>query len=194
MKGTIGLVVTLGTSLAAIAPLCAQSPKSSTSTPSSSPSAKAAEVSTTPQVTTATYGDWLLRCQRVTEDAKAQNHCEVGQSVQVQGQGLIAQIAFGHPAKGEPMHLTVLLPSNVSFPGVPKVYVEKETTGPELIWRRCMPGGCLANLQLPAEVLTRWRGQIGNGRLEFADALGRKIEIPFSFRGLAQALDALPKQ
>jgi hypothetical protein len=42
--------------------------------------------------------------------------------------------------------------------------------------------------------MTRWRGQTDPGQLTFKDAAGRDQSLPLSFRGLAQALDALAKE
>ena len=45
-----------------------------------------------------------------------------------------------------------------------------------------------------ADAVRRWRGETGQGKLTFKDGMGRDVVVPVSFRGLAQALDALAKQ
>jgi len=146
-----------------------------------------------PEATTASYGDWLLRCQRITTVGAAQQVCDVTQTVQAQGQqNPLLQLSFGQPVAKEPIKLTIYAPVNVSFPSVARLAVDDKDTQPaELIWRRCQPGGCVADLEIKEELLKRWRAQFGGGVVKIVDATGREIAIPFSFRGLAQALDAL---
>ena len=146
-----------------------------------------------PEATTASYGDWLLRCQRITTVGAAQQVCDVTQTVQAQGQqNPLLQLSFGQPVAKEPIKLTIYAPVNVSFPSVARLAVDDKDMQPaELIWRRCQPGGCVADLEIKEELLKRWRAQFGGGVVKIVDATGREIAIPFSFRGLAQALDAL---
>ena len=148
-----------------------------------------------PESTTATYGDWLLRCQRITTAGAAQTVCDVTQTVQVQGQqNPLLQLSFGQPVPKEPMKLTIYAPVNVSFPSVARLAIDEKDLQPaELIWRRCQPGGCVADLEIKEELLKRWRAQVGGEVIKVVDATGHEIAIPFSFRGLAQALDALLK-
>jgi invasion protein IalB len=130
----------------------AQSPARQAPTP-------AAPVGPEPQATTATYGDWLLRCQRVTTTGPVHQVCDVTQTVQAQGQqNPILQITVGAPAPKEPMKLAILAPVNVSFPSVARVAVDEKDAQPaELTWRRCVPGGCVAELEVKDELLKRWR-------------------------------------
>jgi hypothetical protein len=70
-----------------------------------------------PSTTTASFGDWVLRCQRIGEGDAEPRICEVGQSMQAQGQKVpIAQIAIGRSAAGEPLRVTVVLQPDLSFP------------------------------------------------------------------------------
>ena len=146
-----------------------------------------------PEATTASYGDWLLRCQRITTVGAAQQVCDVTQTVQAQGQqNPLLQLSFGQPVAKEPIKLTIYAPVNVSFPSVARLAIDDKDMQPaELMWRRCQPGGCVADLEIKEELLKRWRAQFGGGVVKIVDATGREIAIPFSFRGLAQALDAL---
>ena len=45
-----------------------------------------------------------------------------------------------------------------------------------------------------ADLLTRWRPKAERGRIALKDGPGRDVVLPFSFRGLSQALDAMAKQ
>jgi invasion protein IalB len=153
-------------------------------------------VAAEPQNTSATYGDWILRCSRNGNGAQAVRVCEVVQSFQIQGQqGVFAQLAIGRVGAKDPLRITLAMQPNVSFPSTVKLSVDEKDTQPvELSWRKCIPGGgCLADTEFKDDTLKRWKGEAGNGRLAFKDAAGRDIAIPFSFRGLAQALDGLVK-
>jgi hypothetical protein len=46
-------------------------------------------------------------------------------------------------------------------------------------------------MALPAADLERFRAYTRQGRLIFTDSVGNEVTVLFSFRGLAQALDAL---
>ncbi|MDE2361875.1 MAG: invasion associated locus B family protein [Hyphomicrobiales bacterium] len=155
-----------------------------------------APVSSDPETQTASYGDWTLRCQRNPQGAGPKRLCEVAQSVTIKGQQQpIAQIAFGRVTADEPLRMTVVIPNDVGFPSAVRVDVDEKDSQPaELAWTRCLPVGCFATAAPVADTLKRWRAGTGNGRLGVKTAEGKQVFIPFSFRGLAQALDALAAQ
>jgi invasion protein IalB len=177
-------------------PAAKQAPAPAGATPNApADAARPAPVGAEPETTTASYGDWLLRCQRVTVTAASQRVCGIVQTVQAQGQqNPILQISIAPPAAKEPMKLTVLAPVNISFPSVARMGVDDKDAQPaELTWHRCVPAGCVAESELKDELVKRWRAQTGGGVVQIVDAAGRDVGIPFSFRGFAQALDALLK-
>jgi invasion protein IalB len=149
-----------------------------------------------PQATTATYGDWVVRCQMLTIDGKPLRSCEIAQTVTLQGQTApIAQIALGRPKPDLPLFATVLVPPNVAFPSTLRVSIDDKDPRPvELNWSRCLPSGCYANLRLPDSAIALWRSQTKLGRIVFRTGAGQELGVPFSFRGLAAALDALGKE
>ncbi len=159
------------------------------------PKPAAPSVSSEPESTTASFGDWTLRCTRVTGLSSKGKLCEIVQAITIQGQsGPIAQIAIGRVNAEEPLKLTAQLPNNVTFPSTVHFAVEeKETLSADLSWKRCLPGGCYADVDVKDEQIAKWRPQADKGRLTFKDATGREIQLPFSFKGLSQALDALEK-
>jgi invasion protein IalB len=173
----------------------APAPTKPTAPLSTSDVVRPAPVGGEPEATTASYGDWVLRCQRVTTGGTAQSVCDVSQTVQAQGQqNPLLQLIFGQTVLKEPMKLTIYVPVDVSFPSVARLAIdEKDAPTAELIWRRCQPAACVADLEIKDEPMKRWRAQVGRGIIKIVDAAGREIGIPFSFRGLAQALDALAK-
>jgi invasion protein IalB len=135
----------------------------------------------------------VVRCSRVNIENQAQRLCEVAQTIIIQGQQApVAEIAFGRIKKGDPLRVTVILPVNVSFPSAPQVQLEGQPAL-ELSWRRCLPNGCYADAIPKEEVFRGWRAAKTNGRIETKDAFGRDVAVTISFRGLAQAIDALSK-
>ncbi len=145
--------------------------------------------------TTATYGDWLLRCAQ-NDPNKPGRTCEVVQTVMIQGQTApFAQLAFGRLAPTEPLYFTAVLPTNITFPSMLRVAIDEKDPKPvDVAWTRCLPGGCFASLAMSDEVLTRWRAQAEGGRISFKNGAGQDTTVAISFRGLARALDALAKE
>lgn len=178
----LGLVALSGPALAQVV----HAPPASTPAP-------AAPAAPEPQRTTATFGDWLLRCVR-PEHAPAM--CEVAQILYDKGNA-VAQTVIGRPAHDQPLRLTALLPVNVNLTApVRFLPPEGETGSPtlDLAWRRCMSTGCIADIPLTDEQLRRIRSRTENARLMFQDAAGREVTMPFGPKGLPQALDALAKE
>lgn len=174
------------------APSTAPTAPASVSAPQ--PATEPALISSLPQTTTATFGDWVMRCSRI--DSGSTTSCEVAQTLQVQGQGPIAEIAFGRPpGKDAPtgMRVVVVLPNNVTFAGSVQMSIDDKDKPVELTYRRCLPAGCFADADGRDDILAKWRAQTGRGRLAFKDGANRDIVLPFSFRGLAPALDAMAK-
>ena len=153
-----------------------------------------APVAPEPSVTTATYGDWTLRCARDPGDAK-NTICEVTQTLVIQGQSApVAQIAIGRLAPKAPLRLTIIVPVNIAFERAPQLQVEEQAnSAAPLGWRRCTQGGCVADSEVKTETLTLWRNAAKQGQLMFRNAGNQDVALPFSFRGLAQALDQLQK-
>jgi invasion protein IalB len=148
-------------------------------------------VSADPTMTTAAFGDWLLRCVRTGESGR-EKLCEVLQSITVEGQSApFAQIAIGRLQPKDPLRATVVLPHNVTLATPAQVQAGEADTPLGLTWQRCLPGGCFADAILVDDVRTRWRAATRAGSISFADGAGRRIGLPISFRGLSQALDAL---
>ena len=150
-----------------------------------------APVSTGPQQTTATFGDWTLRCVRPAAAAKS---CELVQVAQRDGKP-VAEMAIGSMAKGLKLQFTILVPTSVSFGVAPAVSpASGEGVGLTLSWRRCLPGGCIADGEIGDEALTRMRGWSQAGSLSFMDGVGHTVTVPVSPVGLTPALEALAKE
>jgi len=153
-----------------------------------------APVGTTPERTTASFGDWVLRCETVAE--QAQRVCEVALVMTVQGQSNpVAQVAIGRPTPGEGRRLTLVVPTNIAIGAKPQVSFAKAGTAPiELTWQRCAPGACFASAPLADDTMSAINAQTEPGRIAFKDAAGHEVALPLSFRGLPQALAALAKE
>ena len=192
------LLAITGVTLSAPSTL-AQPAGSNTAAPQAAAPAPAgvpAPVPSEPGLTTASFGDWTLRCQRLDANGQVGRVCEVSQTIQVQGQAApIAQVAIGRLKSADPLRLTVVLPVNVAFPGAVQIATdEKNVKALDLLWRRCLPSGCFADNAVSDEALARWRSLSLPGRILFKDASERELTLPLSFRGLGQALDALAKE
>ena len=150
-----------------------------------------AAASPAPDRTTASFGDWILRCER-----RGTTICELGQAYQRQGEsGPQAQLALGRISPSEPVRFTVLLPINVALQSAPKVTLEG-TSGQtlSLAWIRCLATGCFANATVGDEALKKLSQQKDPGRLEYRDGADRETLVPISFRGFTEALEAFQRE
>lgn len=145
-----------------------------------------------PDNTTATYGDWVLRCQQ----SVAARICEIVQTIEQQGQrGPIALVAIGRPVKGEPIKLVIQVPPNLSLGEKASVRVtvaDKEEA--VATFQRCTPGGCFAETGLGDDTFKRWRGLGEAGQMRYLDAGRREVTLPISFRGFPAAAEALQRE
>ena len=164
-----------------------------TATEQKSDRAAETPVSTDPTMTTAVFGDWMLRCVKGGDAAKP--ICEIVQSIVVEGQQApIAQIALGRVEAAKPMNVTVVLPNNVTLLSTPRLALDDADKKPaDLAWQRCVPGGCFASTEAGEDLLERWAKAAKPGKLIFVEGSGQPVALPFSLRGFTQALGALSK-
>jgi invasion protein IalB len=168
--------------------------------PKPSPSAEAPAarkdadpISSDPQLTTATFGDWVERCQRVAANGETRRLCEVALTVTAQGQNQpLAELAIGRLKKGDPLRMTLVLPVNVSFPSTPKIQVEGDDPL-DFAWKQCVPAGCFADVAFGADAQRAWR-DAKTAKIESKAAGGQGFSFNVSLRGLPQALDALARE
>ncbi len=147
-------------------------------------------IANVPSMTTATYGDWVLRCSQPT----GIHACEVAQTVYLQGQQTpFALIAIGREKPTEPLRLIAQLPVNVTTSAPVKITLVKGQPAVELHFERCVPAGCFAVMAPADQAIKRLRAQTGPSRINFTDASQRDVAFQFSLRGLGPALDALTK-
>src|ERR1700681_4195677 len=190
-SGMLGAIVYLGLGSLALAQL----PKSAAPA-SAAKSESAPPVDAEPNNTSASFGDWALRCHRLRNGAETQRVCEVTQQIRAQDQqNPVAELAIGRLKKADPLRLTIVLPVNVTISNPPSFSADGKVPEPlDLGWRKCLPGGCSADALLKDDMLRHWRTQTSAERITWTDASGRDFAIGLSFRGLAQALDALSRE
>jgi len=143
---------------------------------------------TSPQMTTATYDDWTVRCE--TRDTATS--CEMSQAMQIKGQAQpVSQIAVGRLNKGEPLKLVFQVPINVWIPDNIALVVDEGAITVKANFTRCIPVGCFAETDLKDDMTAKLGKAEKGGRLEFADASRQKIAIPVSFKGFTAAYEGL---
>lgn len=162
--------------------------------PAQSAAPAAPATSHEPQRTTASYGDWVVRCE-IPATPPAKKTCDMEQLAQLQGQANpISRVAIPLPAKGESVKLFVQLPVNVSFAAPLRITADGKDAGITTPFRRCVPAGCFAELELKDELQKKFRAAADPGKIIFKDAGDHEVAIPLSFKGFAQAYEALLKQ
>jgi invasion protein IalB len=147
-----------------------------------------------PQRTTATYDDWVVRCE-IHAGPPQQKICDMAQMAQVQGQANpISRVGIPKPGKGEGLKLLIQLPINVSIPGGVKFQTDDKDPGLLAPFKRCIPAGCFAELDLKDDMMKKFRAAAQSWKMHFKDGGEHDVAIPLSLKGFAQAYDALMKQ
>jgi invasion protein IalB len=195
MKGMKQALIVGAILAAAVAPATSagtESAQAKATAANTSGDAKLPPVSAEPETTTASFGDWTLKCQKTSESAR---FCEVIQTIMVEGQHApIAQAAIGRLQKDKPYQLTVVLPVDVQFAGNPAVAIEGEgASALDLTWRKCIPAGCFADVTLTEPALNALRNIKNKAFIRWRNNVGQQIQLALSLRGLAQAYADLAK-
>jgi len=144
---------------------------------------------------TTTHGDWVLRCKGSAASGE-KKACEIVQQLQSNNM-VVAVIAFGSTSPSKPaaeMNMVVVLPNNVVVTEPVEASLDQNDKAPlKLPFRRCLPNGCFASVPPSEEVLNRWKQSNSQGRIAFTNGSNQLVALPFSFRGLGEALDAMAK-
>jgi invasion protein IalB len=196
------LALALGLSGVALAQPARPAPQPpATSPPAATPPAPAAPAAL-PDRTQAIFGDWLMRCE--TQRPQGQpvaRVCETAITMNDQRGQAIAQIVLGRIGRTDAYRMLVQLPLELRVDQAARLVLDPTANPPEAItlpFRLCSAsrGGCFGEMEALAPVLvTRMRARgDGPGRLDFRDSAGREVQITFSFRGFAQAMDALARE
>jgi invasion protein IalB len=148
----------------------------------------------TPQQTTATYEDWVVRCE-TRSGPPPQKTCEMVQFTQVQGQaGVLTSIAIGRPVKGQPLKVVVQVPIGVWLPAGVQLTAGGKDAGLPATFKRCVPASCFADTEIKDEIIRKFRSATDSGKLQFKDANQKDVTLPVSFKGFGAAFDALAKE
>jgi invasion protein IalB len=144
------------------------------------------------QSTSATYSDWVVRCQK---DAGAgKKTCVMDQVTQVKGKNqAFSRTALAAPVSGRPINLEVQLPVNVSLRAPVVLRTDDADPGFSAPFDRCVPAGCFAEFDVKDEIVKKLRAAEGVGKATFKDSSGHDIAVPVSFKGFREAFDALAK-
>jgi len=185
-------MLTKSTSLALLSVLALAGPASAQAQRQPAPPPPVTGAVSQPDNTTATYGDWVLRCQQ----SVGSRVCEIVQTIEQQGQrGPIALIAVGRPVKAEPYKLVIQVPPNLTLGNNAGVRVSVADKDEALaVFQRCTPGGCFGEASLNDDAFKRWRGLGEAGQLRYQDSTKREVTLPISFRGFTAATDALQRE
>ena len=146
----------------------------------------------TPQQTTASYEDWIVRCETVAGPPPKKS-CEMVQSTQMQGQGVVSQIAVGRPVKGQPVKIVVQLPNGVWLPTGVKLVAGNSDPGLTATFKRGL-NGCFADFEVKDDTIKKFRSIPEPGQIQFKDGTVKDISLPLSFKGFGAAFDALSKE
>jgi len=148
-----------------------------------------------PQRTSATYEDWVVECQ-TRAGPPVEKVCEMQQVTQAQVQGgtrPFSRVLIPRPEKGQPVKMVVQVPVNVSFRTELRIVTGEADAGLTAPFSQCVPSGCFAEFEIRDDTIRRLGAISTPGKLMFADAGGREVAVPISFKGFIQAFDALMK-
>jgi len=145
----------------------------------------------TSQSTTATYDDWVVRCEKRDQGSV----CEMTQTTQLKDSNqLVSLIAVGAAKGNGPAKVVFQVPVNVWLQSGIALASSDGQAAIAGNFTRCIPSGCLAEADINQNVLQKLRAMKELGSLRFKDANQKDVSIPVSFKGFAQAYDAMSKQ
>lgn len=177
------------------APLSARAQAPSRSTPPAAAPAQAPALPggntavPRPDRTTASYGDWVLRCELSNAGERG---CEVAQTIQ-DGRGQI--LALLTARRGTPegqIVFTAQVGINIAVTDPARLLIEDQAAL-SLAFRRCVQRGCFAEAQLSENEARTLARRNDAAKLDYRDADGTPVSIPVSLRGLAPSLEALKR-
>lgn len=146
-------------------------------------------LSPAPEMTTATYRAWTLRCAVLDRDDNP-TVCEVAQTLALAQTGTpVAQIALGRLAADQPMKLVVQLPTGVWLPANVRL---DAPDGAQLIASFTACGQLCAAEALPDESFVEsLKSSQSAAKLTFQNDEQQLVELEVSPDGLAAALAAM---
>ncbi len=155
---------------------------------------KAPESPRGPAATTATFGDWIHRCVRV-QDADS---CEVYQQINgvtapQRAASMLATVAVGSVAPGEPLQVTVALPVNLTLTTAPRLTFA-DGAAFDFPFARCAGTVCFATYADTDRLVRRLKAETAaTAKFEYRTAANTPLLVPVSLKGFDEAYDALVK-
>jgi invasion protein IalB len=144
-----------------------------------------------PQSTTATYDDWVVRCEKGGKGTV----CEMTQTTQLKTNSqLVSVIAVGAANGNSPTKVVFQLAVNVWLQAGVTLASSDGQIAIASNFTRCIPNGCFAETEVTQDVLQKLRTMKDQGSLRFKDANQKDAAIPVSFKGFNQAYDAMSTQ
>jgi invasion protein IalB len=129
----------------------------------------------------------VLRCDQTATGERA---CEVAQTIQDTRGQLLAHLTVRRPTPAGPLMLTVQVGTNITI-AEPVRFMVEEQAALNLAFRRCLPRGCFAELELPDSAAIAFAQRAEAVRFDYRGADGSSLSIPVSLRGLAPSIEAL---
>lgn len=148
--------------------------------------------------TSASYGNWLLRCESRKVEAKTVKACEVSTNVTVKGEngasGTAAIVAFGRYPDKEGWQVALQLPIIVWFPTGAKLGIGDEAPLVEASFVACRPTLCSAGATAGDAVMARLRSATTDLSVNYRAQTQQAVKVTLPVNGLADALAALGKE
>jgi invasion protein IalB len=142
-----------------------------------------------PDVTTATYGAWVLRCQKLPD----RRICEINQTLSQAGDpNPFALIAVGRTAPDAPLKLIAQVPPNTALAEAPVLSVGAKTYPAKFI--RCLPGGCFIETDLSDELDKAMRTSTEPASIAFKNGQDQPVKIELNLNGFTNGMAALKKE
>ena len=136
-----------------------------------------------PVQTTATYGDWTVRCRA---DANKKELCEMLQVVRAKNQqAALANIAVGRLPNDETMRIVVQLPIAVHLPGAVNLKVGAKVLATAQ-FQSCFQAFCLARADLTPEASDAFK-KARTMTIAFQDRSEAEKTVPVSLMGFTAA-------
>ena len=143
-----------------------------------------------PQNTSATYDDWVVHCETGDQGTA----CEMTQTTQVKDTNQVASVIAIGAAKGNaPTKVTFETAVNVWLPTGIALTTADGQSAIASNFTRCLSTACFAETEVNQNVVSKLRAVKDQGSLRFKDASQKDVAVPVSFKGFAQAYDALAK-
>jgi invasion protein IalB len=169
-----------------------QRPAAPPAAPGATPAATPAPAANgpVPDRTVAQYGDWFVACTQVS----GQRACEMNHTITNSNGQTVAVLAFGRPAREQPLRFVVQVAANVRVSQPLRLVLDAEAT---LTYTWCNRLICVVELDLPDEVIPRrFRARAADqpARLIWWDGADNELAYPVPVRGFSAAWDELMRE